>query len=119
MSGRIPSPSAAPDDSKMHRGEQGLDRRQFELPLTLEEFVNGSLRQGRIMHTRELPKSIDREVEMLHFAGYRLPDDALLRRQFAARIALKALELSSLGDFRRVDAAVHGRAEAVEVRGCR
>ena len=34
---------ATPDDSKIHRGEQGFDRGQLELPLSLEELVNRRL----------------------------------------------------------------------------
>ena len=67
------------------------------------------------MRPRQLPKSIDREMEMLHLPRHRLPDDALAGRKPTARIALEAMKLPALGDFAGVDATLHCGMEAVEI----
>src|SRR5207249_4039191 len=93
------STSAPPDDAKIHRGQQGFDRRQLELSLPFEEFVNGCLGERGIVRPRQLPKAINTEMEMLHLPRHCLPDDALGGWKPGARIALQRLKLPPLGNF--------------------
>ncbi len=108
--------NTSPDDSKIDCGEQCFDRGQFELPLSLKEFVNGRLGKRGIMRPRQLPESIDSEMETLHLPRHRFPDDALARRQPAAGITLETMKLPTLGDLTGVDGTLHGGMEAVESR---
>jgi hypothetical protein len=100
---------------KIHCGEQGFNRRHFQLSLSLEEFMHRRLGERRIMCPRPLPQTISRELKPLHFSRHRLAEDAPAQRKPAVRIAPKAMKLSPLGDFAHVDDALHGRLDAVEV----
>ncbi len=64
----------------------------------------------------QLPKSIDREIEMLHLPPDCLSDDAFARRKSAGGVALETMKLAPLRDFAGVDGGPHRGAEAVEIR---
>jgi len=67
------------------------------------------------MSAPQLPKSIDRKMEILHLSGHSITNEAFWGRKSAVCIAFKTMEPASLGDFTRVDSVLHCPTEALKI----